>query len=50
MSNNELLTNLYYSLSSPSSFAGIKSLYENAKKGNPNITLEEVKQWHSGHG
>ena len=45
MSHSELLTKLYYSLSSPSSFASIKSLYENAKKENPNVSLEEVKQW-----
>ena len=43
--SEQLLKDLYYNLSSPASFSGINSLYQSAKKINPNIKKAEVRKF-----
>ena len=40
-----LLKNIYYDLNSPATYAGVEKVYTEAKKLNPKIELEDVKQF-----
>jgi len=42
---DKVLEDIYYNLDSPSSFTGINSLYKEAKKQLPNISVSDVKRW-----
>ena len=43
-----LLHSIYYNPSSPASFSTAEKLYKAAKRQNPDITFEDVKDWLSG--
>jgi hypothetical protein len=45
----KILSNIFYNLKSPASFAGINRVYEEAKKQIPNITREQVEEFLRHH-
>ena len=43
--NDSILKNIYYTLTNPASFSGLKRLYIEARKKDPTISLKSVKAW-----
>ena len=42
---DKLLRKLYYNIKYPSSFKGVYKIFYQAKKENPNISIDDVKNW-----
>ena len=45
MSFDDLLSKIYFDVQNPGSFGGVRKLYVEAKKINPNISFKSVKSW-----